>query len=150
MIRKSTNNDLDKVMEIWLSASLQKHDFISASNWWQHQEQIRHDYLEVAEIWVMETAGEIEGFLALNGNNLTALFEHPDQEGLEIRDQLLQKAKELRSKLKLYIYAQDEDAQLFYTNNGFNTLKQQLEHTTKQTELVMQYTSNHSEHIQVA
>ncbi len=54
MLRASRSDDMDEIVEIWLLASLQAHDFVDASCWWQAQEDLRTRYLDHARIWVFE------------------------------------------------------------------------------------------------
>ncbi|MGL4777178.1 MAG: GNAT family N-acetyltransferase, partial [Aeromonas veronii] len=54
MLRPSRPEDMEEIVEIWLLASLQAHDFVDASCWWQAQEDLRTRYLDRAAIWVFE------------------------------------------------------------------------------------------------
>jgi len=139
MIRMSKTSDYDAIMELWLVATLQSHDFISAGVWWQHQAQISSQYLDNADIWVCENNGKLTGFFAINNRTLTALFTHPDTLKSGLRQQLLQKAKSLRTKLKLHIYIEDEETIRFYLDNGFRIIKQQIEKISGQPELIMTF-----------
>lgn len=81
MLRASRSDDMDEIVEIWLLASLQAHDFVDASCWWQAQEDLRTRYLDHARIWVFEERGELLGFMALVDDYLAALFVRPDRQG---------------------------------------------------------------------
>ena len=74
MLRPSRPEDMEEIIEIWLLASLQAHDFVDASCWWQAQEDLRTRYLDRAAIWVFEERGELLGFMALVDDFLAALF----------------------------------------------------------------------------
>ncbi len=77
MLRPSRPEDMEEIVEIWLLASLQAHDFVDASCWWQAQEDLRTRYLNRAAIWVFEERGDLLGFMALVDNYLAALFVRP-------------------------------------------------------------------------
>ena len=55
-MRQSRPEDMEEIVEIWLLASLQAHDFVDASCWWQAQEELRTRYLDHARIWVFDEA----------------------------------------------------------------------------------------------
>ncbi len=93
MLRPSRPEDMDEIVEIWLLASLQAHDFVDASCWWQAQEELRTRYLDHAQIWVFEERGDLLGFMALVDNYLAALFVRPDRQGRGVGHALLQEAK---------------------------------------------------------
>lgn len=119
MIRKAQSQDMETIMEIWLLASLQSHDFVEASAWWQVQEDLRTRYLDHAEIWVCEERGDLCGFIALVGDYLAALFVRPDRQGQGIGHALLAKAKALLPELCARVYAQNDEALRFYQHHGF-------------------------------
>ena len=81
MLRQSRPEDMEEIVEIWLLASLQAHDFVDASCWWQAQEELRTRYLDHARIWVFEERGDLLGFMALVDDYLAALFVRPDRQG---------------------------------------------------------------------
>ena len=81
MLRQSRPEDMEEIVEIWLLASLQAHDFVDASCWWQTQEELRTRYLDDARIWVFEERGDLLGFMALVDDYLAALFVRPDRQG---------------------------------------------------------------------
>ncbi len=93
MLRPSRPEDMEEIVEIWLLASLQAHDFVDASCWWQAQEDLRTRYLDRAAIWVFEERGDLLGFMALVDNFLAALFVRPDRQGRGVGHALLQEAK---------------------------------------------------------
>ena len=68
MLRQSRPEDMEEIVEIWLLASLQAHDFVDASCWWQAQEELRTRYLDHARIWVFEERGDL---LGINGKIFT-------------------------------------------------------------------------------
>ena len=94
MLRASRPEDMEEIVEIWLLASLQAHDFVDASCWWQAQEELRTRYLDHARIWVFEERGELLGFMALVDDYLAALFVRPDRQGRGVGHALLQEAKQ--------------------------------------------------------
>ncbi|MBR7630740.1 MULTISPECIES: GNAT family N-acetyltransferase [Aeromonas] len=119
MLRPSRSEDMDEIVEIWLLASLQAHDFVDASCWWQAQEDLRTRYLERARIWVFEERGELLGFMALADDYLAALFVRPDRQGRGVGHALLQEAKLQGARLHARVFVENEQAVRFYRRRGF-------------------------------
>ncbi|MGB6190424.1 MAG: GNAT family N-acetyltransferase [Aeromonas molluscorum] len=119
MLRASRAQDMDAILDIWLLASLQSHDFVDASVWWQAQELLRSRYLTRAEVWVYEDDGELQGFIALVDDYLAALFVRPDSQGRGIGHALLQNAKTQVTSLHARVFTENDPAVRFYRQHGF-------------------------------
>ncbi|WP_108650391.1 GNAT family N-acetyltransferase [Dongshaea marina] len=139
MIRPFRQQDMDALLEVWLLSSLQACDFISASFWWLHQEEAQKRYLHCAEIWVAEEQQEVVGFMALVGDYLVALFVRPNEQGRGVGKQMLEKAKGLRSRLVLRIFADNDVAVRFCQHQGFMISRELIDETTQRSELLMEY-----------
>lgn len=119
MLRLSRPEDMEEIVEIWLLASLQAHDFVDASCWWQAQEELRTRYLDHARIWVFEDRGELLGFMALVEDFLAALFVRPDRQGSGVGHALLQEARQQGGGLHARVFVENEPAVRFYRRHGF-------------------------------
>ncbi|EKB17502.1 GNAT family N-acetyltransferase [Aeromonas veronii] len=119
MLRPSRPEDMEEIVEIWLLASLQAHDFVDASCWWQAQEDLRTRYLDRAAIWVFEERGDLLGFMALVDNFLAALFVRPDRQGRGVGHALLQEAKRQGASLHARVFVENDQAVRFYRRHGF-------------------------------
>ena len=139
MIRQATPDDADTILDVWLLASLQAHDFIPAAFWWQQQEAMRARYLPAAQIWVCERQGEVQGFVALVNDYVAALFVRPDCQQNGIGRALLDTAKQQRHTLTLRVYCENDIAVNFYCNQGFSIIAEGTDAATSQPELYMEY-----------
>ncbi|MDO2947054.1 GNAT family N-acetyltransferase [Aeromonas simiae] len=139
MIRLGVEKDMDAVLEIWLLASLQSHDFVNASSWWQVQEDLRVRYLEQSTIWVCEERGELLGFMALADDYLAALFVRPDRQGRGVGHALLTKAKGLLSELRAKVYVENDEAVRFYRHHGFVIEGEELDPMTGHSLYLIRY-----------
>ncbi|WP_417615699.1 N-acetyltransferase [Oceanisphaera sp.] len=139
MIRQATACDADAILNVWLLASLQAHDFIPAAFWWQQQEAMRARYLPAAQIWVCERQGEVQGFVALVEDYIAALFVRPDCQQSGIGRALLDTAKQQRNKLTLKVYCKNDIAVNFYCDQGFSIIAEGTDAATSQPELYMEY-----------
>lgn len=119
IIRTAEPTDFDRLTELWLSASLDAHDFISSDFWQQNAEKMRQKYLPASENWVYCENDQILGFFSLFNDNLSALFVEPPAQSRGIGRKLLDHAKILRPCLSLNVYEQNIRAVSFYSRNGF-------------------------------
>lgn len=139
MIRKNTEDDLDKILDIWLNASIKAHDFVAAEFWQSQLENMRNIYLPAAETYVYEMESGVVGFYALHQDNLAAIFVAPECQGQGIGKQLLDHAKTRRRVLTLTVYKENQASCQFYLSQGFSVLNEQLDDHTGQPEYVMRW-----------
>ena len=139
MIRPYKASDIEGIIDIWLEASFKSHDFIDRDYWTSMVDDMRSIYLPGSETYVFEIENKIVGFLSLVGNNLEAIFVKPEYQGRGIGKELILKAKELRSRLKLKVYKRNEMVMGFYEKAGFHTVSEQIDPGTDQPELIMEW-----------
>jgi len=141
IIRTAEPTDFDRLTELWLSASLEAHNFISSDFWQQNAEKMRHKYLPASENWVYCENDRILGFFSLFNDNLSALFVDPSAQSRGIGRKLLDHAKILRPCLSLNVYEQNIRAVSFYSRNGFRVVQAQKDPHTGHSELLMQFSA---------
>lgn len=91
MIRKSKQQDYEKLTKLWLEASLKAHDFIAADYWKQAADKIKTIYLPTAQTYVFEDKHQLKGFISLLDNNyIAALFVSRGHQKQRIGTKLLQ------------------------------------------------------------
>ncbi|WP_299587995.1 GNAT family N-acetyltransferase [uncultured Microbulbifer sp.] len=109
MIRKYKPKDTDAVLDVWLKASVEAHNFISPEFWESQLDNMRNIYLPSSETYTYERQTEIAGFYSLNGHSLAALFVYPHLQGQGIGKQLLSHAKSKQPHLTLAVYKENVD-----------------------------------------
>ncbi|MBN1333007.1 MAG: GNAT family N-acetyltransferase [Synergistales bacterium] len=112
MIRAYRQADIDKVLNIWLDASIKAHHFIEKEFWESKVIDMRESYLPASEIFVFEEDEIIKGFVALSGDTLAAIFVSPNEQGKGIGKQLIDKSKEVRRNLELTLYKENRDQKI--------------------------------------
>ena len=81
MIRKLENNDVDRVMDIWLKSTVKAHDFIEKKYWEDNYNTVKNVYIPMAETYVYEKEN-IKGFISIINNEfIGALFVDNDSQG---------------------------------------------------------------------
>ena len=139
MIRKFEPRDMDRLLDIWLSASIKAHDFIDASFWQANIESMRDVYIPGWETFVIEGSSGVLGFYSLLDNQLAALFVDPAYQCKGFGKQLLDHAKCLRKELSLAVYKENTSSVGFYTSQGFKRVKEQIDEQTGHAEYLMCY-----------
>ncbi|CAG9296483.1 N-acetyltransferase [Celerinatantimonas diazotrophica] len=137
MIRAYDEDDIEAVLQIWLSTSILAHCFIPADFWISQVENMRNVYIPASENYVFVIDSEIVGFSSLYENNLAALFVVPHRQGKGIGKQLLNHAKHRRATLTLSVYKENQASYQFYLSQGFNVLREQTDVNTGHPEYVM-------------
>ena len=120
MIRPYQPSDLDRLMQIWLEANREAHDFIPEQYWLDHVPMVR-EALPQAWLLVSEQAetGEIQGFLGLMDDFIAGLFVDSRFRGHGIGAELLAAARTFHDRLQLQVYCRNTGAVRFYLREGF-------------------------------
>lgn len=122
MIRRMEPADTERVSEIWLEANREAHGFIPAS-YWEENFQMVKEMLPLAEVYVWEDTGGIQGFVGLNGDYIEGIFVSGSRRSAGIGRQLVDHCKEIRSSLRLKVYEKNRRAAAFYLREGFLVLE---------------------------
>lgn len=137
MIRKFKNTDIEKVLDIWLQASIEAHSFIKEEFWRSQLNNMRNIYIPASENYVYEIGSEIVGFYSLNTNSLTAIFVYPKYQSKGIGKKLINHAKEQRDFLELTVYKENQASYNFYLSLGFSVIGEQVDEHTGHIEIKM-------------
>lgn len=138
VIRPHRQEDMPMLLEIWLQASLHAYDELPAALWWPHQEAMRDRFTAGSEIWVLEQAGQIKGFAALQADELLALYVHPEYQGSGLGAALLYQLKSCHPYLWLRVCSRNSDIITFYRHHGFTCCGEQKDPQTGLPELLME------------
>ncbi len=130
MIRKYRDQDLDDLLAAWASASEIAHPFLTQDFLALERENIPNLYLPNAETWVFEDEGRVVGFVALLGNEVGAIFVHPNQQRRGVGRQLMDKAKELRGELIVEVFKANSIGRAFYAKYGFESVAEKVHEQT--------------------
>jgi len=139
MIREFKHSDMDSVLDTWLESSLEAHDFIDREFWESNVSAMRDLYLPSAEVYVNEDEGKVNGFIAIVGDSIAALFVSPASQGRGIGTGLLNKAKELRSTLDLCVYKENLKSFEFYKRHLFAAEGENVDARTGCVQILMRW-----------
>ena len=135
MIRNATKNDLKIIMDIWLSANVSAHNFISEEYWNNHFEEVR-TAISSSEIYVFEDS-VIKGFVGLKGNYIAGIFIKEEFQSKGIGGKLISFLKTFKPELILNVYEQNKNAVEFYEKHGFQISQKNVEEETGHIEYQM-------------
>jgi len=138
MIRQYTSQDINSVLDIWLTSSIKAHDFVPVEFWVSQVDNMRDIYIPASKTYVAELDSKVVGFYSLYENMLAAIFVSPEYQGKGSGKQLIAHAKEQCPVLTLNVYTENVASYQFYLSQGFTVVSEQVcEHTG-----YMEYTMN--------
>lgn len=120
-IRPALPDDIPALLDVWRSAVLATHGFLSADHFAQIEAQVANDYLPNAPLWVACGAQGVPlGFLGLTGSEVDTLFIHDTARGQGLGRALLAHARQLAgTPLCVDVNEQNPQAVGFYERMGF-------------------------------
>lgn len=136
MIRLAEQQDLDRIMEIWLEGNLQAHNFVDPDYWARCFQEVR-EAIAQADVWVWDENGRVEAFAGMVEHYLAGLFVSGTQRGKGIGGLLLEHIKEQRFPLTLHVYSRNAGAVQFYERHGFGIVSEYIDPETGQPEREM-------------
>ena len=113
-------NDIDSVMEIWLSSNIDAHSFVPEDHWQAALPDVR-DAIVAAQTLVFEDApGDIVGFIGCVDDQVEGMFVRADRRSQGVGRMLMDEAKTRHDILELSVYLQNPRAFAFYKREGFD------------------------------
>ncbi len=155
LIRRCVAEDMPQLLEIWLQATLHAHDFLPAAAWWPRQEAMRLQLQQCQDIWVVESQSEavlactlkgaasqpqqVVGFMAIDGDELLALYVHPESQQQGLGATLIGLAQQYHAHLTLRVCALNTEAVQFYRRHGFRVSREFRQADSPCDEYLMEY-----------
>jgi putative acetyltransferase len=138
VIRPMEKEDLDEILQIWLSANCEAHPFVPEHYWRENLSAVRQA-LPGAQVLLWEEDGCILGFIGLQGEYIAGLFVRGGSRGRGVGKALLCAAKEGRRELSLSVYEKNSGALRFYLREGFVPQETGTDSGSKERELLMRW-----------
>lgn len=142
MIREydPTKQERDRIMTIWLTATLKAHPFIDHSYWMRYYDAVKNRYLAAAATYVSIQKGRVMGFISImGGDTIGALFVDTRHQHRGIGRALVCHAQGLYPDLRLFVYAQNKHAVAFYKKAGFAVQNEHTDTDTGEREYTMRW-----------
>jgi putative acetyltransferase len=133
--------DLQAVLSSWERATRLAHGFMTDEFIAQERKNVAEIYLPNTDTWVVEIDGKVEGFIALMGNEVGAIFLQPECHGRGAGKALMDKAQELHGELEVEVFKANTLGRKFYAQYGFEQLAEKLHEPTGQQLLRLKFTA---------
>jgi putative acetyltransferase len=143
-IRQYDKSDLDAVLSSWEIATRLAHPFMTDEFIAQERINVAELYMPNTDTWVVDIDGSVEGFIALMGNEVGAIFLHPKYHGKGAGKALMDKAQELHGDLEVEVFKENSIGRKFYSQYGFEFLEEKYHEPTGQQVLRLKFTANKS------
>jgi len=141
-IRLNTENDIDKIVEIWFEGFKLAHNFIQEDYWKLNMAAMKETYLPMSQSYILEVNDIAVGFISMIEDYLAALFISPQEQGKGYGKILLNHVKDLKKSMNLKVYQENESAIRFYQKNGFVITSESIDENTSFKEYVMTWEKN--------
>ena len=139
MIRKLKDEDLNKIMNIWLESTIKAHNFISEDYWKNNYNIVKEIYIPMAETFVYDDGLDIKGFISIINNEfIGALFVEINSQNLGIGSKLIDYTIRKYKNLNLAVYKNNKKAVSFYKTKGFKVVKEEVNEDSGFQEYIME------------
>lgn len=135
MIRAATASDHDGLLDVWVAASRIGHPFLDEEFLAAERVEIVQRWLAVSETFVADIDGRVVGFASLIGDEVGAIFVHPDHHRQGIGRALMDSAASGRSVLELDVFEANETGRAFYDAYGFEVVGRSVHDATGHPQL---------------
>lgn len=121
-IRSSRPSDFPRTLDIWRSAVVATHHFLSAEDFAAIEEMVATQYLPQAALWIAADADDVAlGFMGMTEAQIDALFVHAEARGGGVGRALVEHAAARHPVLTLDVNEQNLSGAGFYARMGFET-----------------------------
>lgn len=141
MIRISTNNDIERIMQIWLDTNISVHKYITQEYWTSNEKYVK-EAIQEAEVYVYEDNKEIKGFIGINKGHIEGIFVEEKYRNQGIGKELMAYCKNKYNKLTLEVYKKNTKAINFYEREQFKLIKEDIEAANNEVEILMEWSQN--------
>ena len=141
MIRSGKKTDIERMIKIWLEASIKAHGFMPPDYWNSKLNDMRNLYLPSSENYVYDDGGELFGFISIYHETIAAIFVLPSRQGEGIGSKLIEFAKSKYRELSLTVYKSNTASISFYKKHGFIINEEQIDEHTGHPEIIMELNS---------
>ena len=146
-IRHYIESDLKAVLSSWETATRLAHPFMTDDFIAQEKKNVAEIYLPNTDTWVVEIEGNVEGFIALMGNEVGAIFLQPAFHGKGAGKALMDKAQDLHGSLEVEVFKENLIGRKFYSQYGFKQLEEKSHEPSGQKVLRLKFTANFQLHL---
>lgn len=138
MIREKNNEDIKKIMDIWIKSNLDAHNFINKDYFYNNFDIVK-EAIKNTTIYVYEENNSIIGFVGISDGFIEGIFVDKKYGSKGIGKKLIDYCKEKYNILTLNVYCKNERAVSFYKREGFSVYEKKEEKENNEFEYVMKW-----------
>jgi putative acetyltransferase len=138
VIRPFEPKDLSEVMEIWLIANIQVHDFIPKKYWQDNYKEIER-VIPISTVYVWEENGHVLAFLGAMEGYVVGHFVKAEERNRFLGKILLDCMKMEEDQVIVSVYEKNVRAIRFYMREDFKVQSERLEESTGEKEIVLMW-----------
>lgn len=138
MIREKNNEDIKKIMDIWINSNLDAHNFISKDYFYNNFDIVK-EAIKNTTIYVYEENNSIIGFVGISDGFIEGIFVDKKYRSNGIGKKLIDYCKEKYNMLTLNVYCKNKRAVSFYIKEGFSVYEKKEEKDNNEFEYVMKW-----------
>lgn len=142
LIRQYMAADLEAVLDSWEAATRLAHSFMTDDFIAQERNNVAAVYLPNTDTWVVEISKKVQGFIALMGNEVGAIFVQPACHDKGIGKALMDKAHALHGDLEVEVFDENVIGRRFYSRYGFEFLEEKFHEPTRQKVLRLKFAAS--------
>jgi len=135
MIRDFETEDTDAVVKVWMAATSVAHPFLADDFIKSEAGNLRNIYLVHAQTRVVESGGNVVGFIAMIGNEIGGFFLDPDLHGNGLGRAMVVDAARANGALEVEVFERNAVGRRFYDSYGFRSIGSSTHEATGETVL---------------
>ena len=140
MIRKIKEEDLTKVMTIWVKGNFKANNFIDKDYWLEIYNDTKVDFLKKFKTYVYVKDNDILGFISIYENEIKAIYVKENNRNESIGTKLVNYYRSnLTSEKEIFIkiFEKNMKSIIFFSKLQFKNTKIQLNEKFNESEYVM-------------
>lgn len=138
MIRKIREDDIVKVMSLWMKGNLKYHNFIDKDYWLEIFNNKKEELLNTNTFVYIENE-KILGFISLNNQNVTDIYVDNNLLRTGIGTKLINYCKDLKENLEVTIFEKNINAILFFSSLDFKNMGIHINEKFNEKEYILKW-----------
>ncbi len=138
MIRLMNHNDIDNVMDIWITAAISAHRFMNQSFWLKQYRKVKQK-LKDTPAYVICEEQRIVGFAVVDKQRLAALYIISGKQRNGYGSLLLRHIQDQCEELYAEVYVKNNKALQFFKKHGFVIASQEKNPDSHQVQNTIQW-----------
>lgn len=138
MIRLMNHNEIDKIMDIWITAIVSSHRFIDQSFWLKQYHKVKQKLIDTPAYVICEQ-NQIVGFAMIAQDKYIAVYVISGKQGKGFGSLLIEYLKQRFNELQAEVYMKNTVALHFFKKHGFEIISQQKNLDSHQMQNLLQW-----------